>query len=156
MFRALIVYYVAMSQWQDGNVLHIRLAVVMLLIGLIGTLYEFLQYFPFFILVMFGTLLIGAEVLSAFRRNGGLEYYAPFVHKVLFQESLFDLLYNRNYITRFMRMWVRFLMLVTFRSDDDEVNSELLNGMDDTFIHRVFSPGLLSLVKPTSDDKRTN
>jgi len=39
--------------------------------------------------------------------------------------------------------------LITLRDLSDESTKELLDGIDDTFIHRLFSPGVLSMVSPS-------
>ena len=41
------------------------------------------------------------------------------------------------------------MTLVVMRDLSDESTKELLEGIDDTFIHRLFSPGLLSVVSPS-------
>jgi hypothetical protein len=42
----------------------------------------------------------------------------------------------------------RFAALITLRGLSDKSTKELLDGIDDSFIHRLFSPGLLSMVSP--------
>lgn len=45
----------------------------------------------------------------------------------------------------------RFATLVLVRDLSMDNTKELLDGIDDTFIHRLFSPGILSMVKPSAD-----
>jgi hypothetical protein len=40
----------------------------------------------------------------------------------------------------------RFAAIISLRDLSDESTKELLDGIDDTFIHRLFSPGILSMV----------
>ena len=52
-----------------------------------------------------------------------------------------------------IRIRSRFAALVTLRDLSDESTKEILDGIDDTFIHRIFSPGLLSMMSAEVEKK---
>jgi hypothetical protein len=120
----------------------------LVLMGLVGITWKLFLDFPSALVLLAGVFILLNEGYHRLSRRG-LEYYFPAVHNILFKESLFDLAFNQNHITRMIRMMSRFITLVVVRDLSDESTKELLDGIDDTFIHRLFSPGLLSMVSPS-------
>lgn len=49
------------------------------------------------------------------------------------------------------RSRLRFATLIIMRDLSEQNTKELLDGIDDVFIHRLFSPGILSMVRPGVD-----
>lgn len=75
----------------------------MLILGLGGIVWRLLVDFPSVLVLVAGVFILANE---AYRRvsNNGLEYYFPTLYNILYRESLFDLAFNQNHITRFLRM----------------------------------------------------
>jgi hypothetical protein len=124
----------------------------MLAMGVLGVLWRLFLDFPSILILGAGAFIIANDF---YRRvaTRGLEYYFPTLYNILYRESLFDLAFNQNHVTRFLRMMSRFVAIVTLRDLSDESTRELLDGMDDSFINRLFSPGVLSMVAP--DEKNS-
>lgn len=124
----------------------------MLLMGLIGISWRLFIDFPSLLVFSAGAFILLNEAYHRLSRRG-LEYYFPALYNILYRESFFDLAFNQNHVTRFLRMMSRFVALITMRDLSDESTRELLDGIDDTFIHRLFSPGLLSMVSSSVEKK---
>ena len=75
----------------------------MLLMGLIGVTWKLFVDFPSLLVLFAGVFILSNE---AYKRvlNRGLEYYFPTLFNILYRESLFDLAFNQNHVTRFVRM----------------------------------------------------
>lgn len=119
----------------------------MISMGCIGVLLRLLIDLPSVLILFAGAFIVANEFYRRVRQRG-LEYYFPSLYNILYRESLFDLAINQNHFTRFMRMMSRFAAIVTLRDLSDASTKELLEGIDDTFINRLFSPGILSMVAP--------
>ena len=59
--------------------------------------------FPSVIILVAGVFILVNEFYRRLQ-NRGLEYYFPSLYNILYKESLFDLAFNQNHVTRFMRM----------------------------------------------------
>ena len=75
----------------------------MLLMGLIGVLWKLFMDFPSFLVLLTGVFVLANEGFKRVRSRG-LEYYFPTLYNILYKESLFDLAFNQNHVTRFVRM----------------------------------------------------
>jgi hypothetical protein len=75
----------------------------MVLFGLGGMVWRLFFDFPSVLVLIAGIFIL---VNEAYRRvsYNGLEYYFPTLYNILYRESLFDLAFNQNHITRFLRM----------------------------------------------------
>jgi len=75
----------------------------MLLMGLIGVAWKLFVDFPSLLVLFAGVFILANE---AYKRmlTRGLEHYFPTLYNILYRESLFDLAFNQNHITRFVRM----------------------------------------------------
>lgn len=91
-----------------------------------------------------GLAMIGYHVSHTYSPHSLIDRLTPWTRKMMFEESIFDFLYNRDFITKYVRMWSRLFALCFNASLTDADAMELLNGMDDTFINSVFSAGLVS------------
>ena len=75
----------------------------MLLMGLLGVLWKLFIDFPSFLVFLTGVFILANEAFKRIRSRG-LEYYFPALYNILYRESLFDLAFNQNHVTRFIRM----------------------------------------------------
>lgn len=72
-------------------------------IGFAGVIWKMLTDFPSILILFAGVFILANEFYHRVY-DRGLEYYFPALHNILFRESLFDLAFNQNHITRFIRM----------------------------------------------------
>ena len=75
----------------------------MVIIGFAGVLWKMLTDFPSLLILAAGIFILANEFYHRVY-NRGLQYYFPALYNILFRESLFDLAFNQNHITRFVRM----------------------------------------------------
>jgi hypothetical protein len=75
----------------------------MVVVGAAGIVWKMLTDFPSVLIFGAGIFILANEFYHRVY-NRGLEYYFPALYKILFRESLFDLAFNQNHITRFIRM----------------------------------------------------
>jgi hypothetical protein len=70
--------------------------------------------FPSLLVLMSGLFLVLNE---GYKRiiSRGLEYYFPTVYNILHRESLFDLAFNQNHVTRFLRMMYAVVLSLVLR-----------------------------------------
>lgn len=137
-----------MDKTKIGLFREVYVGAFMVAIGVLGVIWRVFWDFPSLIILVAGMYILVSELVNRVYSRG-FEYYFPSLYGILFKESLFDLAFNQNHITRFLRMMSRFGALAVFRDLSDKDTRELLDGIDDTFIHRLFSPGILSMVKPS-------
>jgi hypothetical protein len=75
----------------------------MIAIGVLGITWRVMTEFPAILLLLAGLFILGNEVYHRVYTRG-LEFYFPSLYNILYKESLFDLAYNQNHVTRFLRM----------------------------------------------------
>ena len=75
----------------------------MVIMGLAGVAWRMLVDFPSILVLIGGVFIVGNELYYRMSRRG-LEYYFPTLFNILYRESLFDLAFNQNHVTRFLRM----------------------------------------------------
>ena len=75
----------------------------MLLMGLVGVVWRLFVDFPSVLVLLCGIFIIVNEGYRRIRSRG-IEYYFPTLYNILYRESLFDLAFNQNHVTRFFRM----------------------------------------------------
>jgi hypothetical protein len=86
------------------NTVHeVYVGTFMVVIGAAGVIWRILMDFPSLIILFAGFFILLNEFYHRVH-NHGLEYYFPALHNILFRESLFDLAFNQNHITRILRM----------------------------------------------------
>jgi hypothetical protein len=75
----------------------------MVITGLIGVIWRFLMDFPSLLILLAGVFILTNEFYRRIQSRG-MEYYFPSLYNILYNESLFDLAFNQNHVTRFLRM----------------------------------------------------
>lgn len=75
----------------------------MIILGTFGILWKLFVDFPSCLVLLAGLFIVFNELYHRISRNG-LEYYFPTLHHLLFRESMFDIAFNQNHVTRFIRM----------------------------------------------------
>jgi hypothetical protein len=75
----------------------------MVVVGAAGVIWKMLTDFPSILILGAGLFILANEFYHRVY-NRGLAYYFPALYNILFRESLFDLAFNQNHVTRFIRM----------------------------------------------------
>ena len=88
---------------QIPSIHEVYVGTFMLITGLIGVAWRVLMDFPSLIILVAGLFILANEFYRRIQTQG-LEYYFPSLYNILYKESLFDLAFNQNHVTRFLRM----------------------------------------------------
>ncbi len=80
----------------------------MVIAGAAGVIWKMLTDFPSILILAAGIFILANELYHRVY-NRGLEYYFPALYNILYRESLFDMAFNQNQITRFIRMMYVFV-----------------------------------------------
>ena len=75
----------------------------LVLMGMVGITWKLFLDFPSVLVFIAGGFILLNEGYHRISKRG-LEYYLPTLHNILYKESLFDLAFNQNHITKFIRM----------------------------------------------------
>lgn len=120
------------------------IGVLLLFAGFGWGTYSFVQAHPYVVLVIAGLVCL---VLSAGTNHGGLARFLPRgAQHLLFERTPFDIIIDDAGIQRQVRRWVRILMLVGAKSeqDVDSIIGGLGDGSDDPeFLERVLRRGVV-------------
>ncbi len=91
----------------------VYVGLIMVGIGLAGVLWRIIVGFPALIILIAGVFILCNEIYHRVS-NRGFEYYFPSLYNILYRESLFDLAFNQNHVTRFLRMMYVDMFTISF------------------------------------------
>lgn len=81
----------------------------MVIMGTLGMIWRLFVDFPSVLVLAAGCFIVGNEFYHRVSKRG-FEYYFPNVYHILYRVSMFDLAFNQNHLTRFIRMmYVNFM-----------------------------------------------
>jgi len=133
------LFYLFDSTEDSKGLFYLACGVVLLLIGIVGTIIQLLLYLPYLVCCIVGICSLAAYLWTVVRKLGIVRLLLPpharrHAERVL-SGSLFDFLYFDSGVTEVFRKWARFILL-TMDLTEPEI-AEVSKGMSPKFLEQV-------------------